>query len=77
MAGHISQADVMTQAVVLELKARLSEQDKQLREEEKKIKRLEKLSNSRYSNVRIIVVAFTAMVAGAGITLGILAAAGW
>ena len=76
MAGHISQADVMTQAVVLELKARLSEQDKQLREEEKKIKRLEKLSNSRYSNIRMIVVAFTAMVAGAGITLGIPAIAG-
>ena len=76
MAGRISQADVLTQAVVLELKARLSEQDKQLREEEKKIKRLEKLSNSRYSNIRMIVVAFTAMVAGAGITLGIPAIAG-
>jgi len=77
MAGHISQADVLTQAVILELKARLREQDKQLREEEKKIKRLEKLSNVRYSDIRIIVIAFSATLTGAGITLGILAAAGW
>ena len=70
MAGHIPQADIMTQVVILELKARLSEQEKQLREEQKEIDRLEKLSNSRYSGTQMIVFTSAAMAIGAGLTLG-------
>jgi len=77
MAGHISAADVMTQVVVVELKAQVREEEKQLRGQEKEIERLEKLANSRCSDIHTIIIGFAAMVIGAGLTLGILAAAGW
>ena len=77
MAGHISQADIMTQVVILELKAKVREQEKQLREQEKETERLEKLANSRHRGIQTIVIALAAMVIGIGVTLGILAAAGW
>lgn len=51
-------------------------QERQLRKQEREIEKLEKLSNSRYSDIQTIVIAFVAMVIGAGLTLGILAAAG-
>jgi len=77
MGDHISQADIMTQVVVFELEARVREQERQLREQEKEIERLEKLTNSRYSGIYMIVIAFVAMVIGARLTLGIRATAGW
>ena len=77
MADHISQADVMSQAIILELKARVREQEKQLREEEKETERLRRLANSRYRDIHTIFIALIAIVIGAGLTLGMLAAAGW
>ena len=77
MVDHISQADVMSQAIILELKARVREQEKQLREEEKETERLRRLANSRYRDIHTIFIALIAIVIGAGLTLGMLAAAGW
>ena len=77
MAGHISQADIMSHAVILRLKAQLREKERQLRQAEKEIDRLEGLSGSRYSDIQMIVTAFTAMAMGAGLSLGILAMVGW
>ena len=77
MADHISQADVMSQAIILELKARVREQEKQLREQKKETERLRRLANSRYRDIHTIFIALIAIVIGAGLTLGMLAAAGW